>query len=73
VDFNKYFILAGSYNYRQCAILDNQQVSICNDILFYNINLREQDCLATTRVNYLVVIENKYNNLPVKFEVKILN
>jgi hypothetical protein len=73
VDFNKYFILAGSYNHRQCAILDNQQVSICNDILVYNVNLREQDCFATTRVNYLVVIKNKYINLPVKFEVEFLN
>jgi len=73
VDFNKYFIIAGSYIHSQCAFLDNQQVSICSETLFYNVNLREQDCLAPTRVNYLVIIENVYRNLPIKFEVEFLN
>jgi hypothetical protein len=72
VDFNKYFILAGSYNHRQCATLDNQQISICSDALVYNVNLREQDCLAVTRVYYFAIVENKYSNLPVTFEIEFL-
>ncbi|MCV9388132.1 hypothetical protein [Reichenbachiella ulvae] len=73
IDFNKYFILAGSYTHHQCALLDSQSVSICNGRIAYNVNLLEQDCQAITSVFYAIAIENKYNNLPVDFKIQFKN
>jgi hypothetical protein len=73
VDFEKYFILAGRYRHIQCAILDNQQVLMCDNKLFYKVRMLLQDCQAITNVFYVKVVEKKYENLPVAFDVKFSN
>lgn len=73
IDFEKYFILAGVYRHHQCARFDSQQVLICNSKIFYKVRMLEQDCQAFTNVFYMAVIEKKYSNLQVKFDVKFLN
>lgn len=73
IDFDKYFILAGSYTHHQCAVFDSQRVSICDGLLVYKVNMLQQDCQAITSVVYATVIENKYNNLPIDFDIQFKN
>lgn len=73
IDFNKYFILAGRYTHNNCAVFDSQQVSICNNKVIYKVKMLEQVCQAITSVFYATVIEKKYSNLPVDFDVQFKN
>jgi hypothetical protein len=73
VDFDKYFILAGRYQHFQCAIFDNQQVLLCNNIIIYKVSMERQVCQAITNVFYSVVIERQFENLDIEFDVKFLN
>lgn len=70
IDFEEYFILAGMYRHHQCALLDSQQVSICNNKIVYKIRMREQICQAPSAVFYSIVIKKKYRALPVEFDVQ---
>mgnify|MGYP006902059207 CR=1 FL=1 len=73
IDFDKYFILAGVYSHHQCAIFDNQSVELCDNRLKYKVKLKEQICFKPTDVKYFTVIERKYQNLPVVFDVNFSN
>jgi hypothetical protein len=73
VDFEKYIILAGRYRHNQCAVFDNQQVLMCDDKIFYKVRMLVQDCQAITNVYYVTVIERKYENVPVIFDIKFAN
>ena len=70
IDFDKYFILAGVYRHHQCALFDSQQVSVCNNKIIYKVRMLEQICQAAMPVFYITVIEKKYSNLPVEFDVQ---
>lgn len=73
IDFDKYFILSGVYIHHQCAVFNGQQVSICNNKIIYSVRMLEQDCQAFTTVYYATVIEKKYRNLPIEFDVQFKN
>jgi hypothetical protein len=73
IDFEKYLILAGRYRHHQCAVLDNQQVQICNNKLIYKVTMLEHDCQAITDVFYITAIEREYENIPIVFDVKLKN
>jgi hypothetical protein len=73
VDFDKYFIITGGYRHNNCAIFDSQQVQLCNNKIIYGVRMLEQDCHAITNVYYATVIEKKYENLAVEFDVKFAN
>jgi hypothetical protein len=73
IDFDKYFILAGRYTHNNCAVFDSQQVSICNNKIIFKVKMLEQVCHAVTSVFYATVIEKKYSNLPVDFDVQFKN
>ena len=70
IDFEKYIILAGRYRHHQCAIFDNQQIVLCNSKVVYRVWLLEQDCLAVMSVFYATVIEKKYSDLSIEFDVQ---
>lgn len=72
IDFDKYFILAGVYRHHQCAIFDNQQVFLCNDKVVYRVRMLEQDCLAVMSVFYATVIEKKYSDRSIEFDVQFI-
>jgi hypothetical protein len=69
VDFEKYFLLAGRYRHHQCAIFGEQQVMLCNNKIVYRVRMIQHDCLSFTNVWYFAVIEKRYENLPVVFDV----
>jgi hypothetical protein len=73
VDFEKYFILSGRYRHNNCALFNNQQVLICNNKIIYKVGLKEQDCHAITDVYYVTVIERKYANMSIEFDVEFIN
>ncbi|SDA91735.1 hypothetical protein SAMN03080617_03435 [Algoriphagus alkaliphilus] len=73
IDFEKYFILAGRYRHRQCAIWDSQQVFSCKKRIIFKVNMLEQVCLAFTNVYYFTVLEKKYSNWPIEFDVRFIN
>jgi len=73
IDFDKYIIIAGRYRHHQCAILESQQVLLCNNKIFYKVRMLEQACAAFTNVYYFAVIDRAYENLPVEFDVKFSN
>jgi hypothetical protein len=73
IDFEKYFILTGMYRHHQCARFDNQQVLLCNSKIVYRVRILEQDCHAPTSVFYVAVVERKYDNLNVVFDVQFKN
>lgn len=73
IDFENYFILAGRYRHRQCAVFDSQQVLLCNNRIVYRVRMLEQICAAFTNVYYFTVLEKKYSNWPVEFDVKLIN
>jgi hypothetical protein len=69
VDFGKYFLLAGRYLHHQCALFGDQQVMLCNNTIVYRVRMTELICAAFTNVWYFAVIEKRYENLPVVFDV----
>lgn len=71
IDFEGYFILAGRFTHHQCAMFDNQQIFFCNNKVVYRVKLVEQDCLAITSVFYAIVIEKKYSNFSIEFDVQL--
>ena len=73
IDFDKYLILVGRYRNNNCAVLDSQQVLICDNRIIFRVRILEQDCHAFTNVFYVTVIEKRYNTLPVKFDVQLIN
>lgn len=73
IDFEKFFILTGVYRHHQCALFDSQQVSVCNNKIIYKVRMLEQICQAAIPVFYITVIEKKYSNLPVEFDVQFKN
>lgn len=73
IDFEEFFILAGMYRHRQCAVFDSQQVLFCNNKIVYRVRILEQICAAFTNVYYFAVIDRQYKNLPVVFDVKFSN
>jgi hypothetical protein len=73
IDFEKNFILAGRYRHHQCAVLDNQQVQICNNKLIYKVIMLEHDCQAITDIFYITAIEKEYENISIEFDVKFKN
>jgi len=72
IDFDKYFILAGVYQHHQCATLVNQQILNCNGKINFNVKIEETDCLVITEVTYLVVLERKYEKIPISYNIKII-
>jgi len=73
IDFEKYYILAGMYRHNQCAVFDKQQVTVCNNKIIYKVWMLEPICAAFTNVYYFAVIDRKYKDLPVEFDVKFKN
>ena len=73
VDFEKYFIIAGNYRHHQCALFKGQKVLLCNNKIIYRVFILKQICDSITDVFYVTVIEKKYENLPIEFDVKFIN
>ncbi len=73
IDFEKYFILTGVYRHHQCAVLDSQQILICNSKIIYKVNIQEQICQAAIPVFYITAIEKKYSHFDIEFNVRFKN
>ncbi|WP_009033907.1 hypothetical protein [Indibacter alkaliphilus] len=73
IDFGKFIILAGRYRHHQCAVFDRQQILLCDSRLFYKVRIIPQDCQAITDVFYSAVIERKYEDLPIIFNVNLID
>jgi hypothetical protein len=73
VDFEKYYILAGRYRHNYGAKLYTQQVLICNNKIIYEVRLEGQDSNTFMDVFYATVIERKYVNMSIEFDVKFIN
>jgi hypothetical protein len=73
IDFNEFFLLAGRYKHQQCVRFDRQEVTICENRIFYTVNLMEQDCYSISDVFYFALIDRKFEDLEVKFNVKFKN
>jgi hypothetical protein len=73
IDFNKYFILAGRYTHKNCAVLINQNVVICENTLVYNVNIQAQICNGISDVYYYQIVLRDYLKYKIKFNVQLLD
>ena len=71
IDFEKHFVLAGMYTHHNCAYFDSHEVFKCSDRIRYKVIIQALDCTAITSVYYAAVIEKKYSDLPVDFDVRL--
>ncbi len=71
IDFDKYVILAGLYVHHQCIGLSSEELFICEGKLVYQINLFPMDCLAVTEIPYFKLVERKYADSGVYFDVNV--
>jgi hypothetical protein len=72
VDFEKYFILAGSFTHKKCANIISKNTYICDGLLVFEVRIEESLCTAPTTVTYQTLIDRKYENLKIIFDIKLL-
>lgn len=71
-NFDEYFILTGSYTHHKCASLISESAYLCNGNLVYEVRIEETLCTAPTTVTYQTTIDNKYKDLKIIFDIKII-
>ena len=71
IDFDKYVILGGLYVHHQCIGLSSEELFICEGKLVYQVNLFPKDCFAVTEMPYFKLVERKYIERGVYFDINI--
>lgn len=72
IDFDNYFILAGIFSHHQCAVFDNQSVELCENRLIYRVSILEQICFKPILIQYLTVINKKYEKMKIEFDIQLI-